>query len=416
MLMSATPTVLDLRFDWPELRQPIFFIVDDPAPCLNLAFYEQYFEEHVRDVPNRFTAAWADLIEEFGVRGKFSVLPVPAGIGRVDRPLPDVAPGDQEEFLRIMRERVSPRMDIGIEFLTHWHAWDLRRERPVDYTEKTMGPHTNRAHLTEYFSYGLRILADLGLDPTGVTSPGASCREIEWIYQAAVRDAVREVRGLPIAWYFLHVDDYSPVVLPRVKSLDAERGEACVTMVSMAGDPMWRTQFGEPSPMDEWISADGSRGRLVELFRNGSVIGFHTHWQSLFSNGRATGLADFRVALSRIREHFGERVRWTKCSELARVVAAQAVTRPTVTADLHSVTVALSSTIACPDFTCRLALAHEPRAVRVAIEAAGEGVPLRRLPGDEAILRPASWRWRAGELAWCADQPAGTMRVSIEVA
>jgi hypothetical protein len=414
--MFASPTVRDLRFDWPELRLPIFFIVDDPAPCLNLAFYEQYFEEHVRDVPNRFTAAWADMIEEFGVRGKFTVLPVPAGIGRVDRPLPDVAPRDQEEFLRIMRDRVSPLMDIGIEFLTHWHAWDLRRERPLDYTEKTMGPHTNRGHLTEYFSYGLRILTDLGLKPTGVTSPGAACREIEWHYQGAVRDAVRDTCGLPIAWYFLHVDDHSPVVLPRIMSLDAEKGEACVTMVSMAGDPMWRTQFGEPSPMEEWISADGQRGRLVDLFRNGSVIGFHTHWQSLFSNGRAVGLADFRIALSRIQEHFGDRVRWTKCSELARIVAAQAVARPAVVADARSVTVALSSTIACSDFTCRLALPQEPRSVSVAVGDSRAGTPLRRLAPDAAILQPASWLWRAGELAWGADLPAGSIRVRVELA
>jgi hypothetical protein len=409
------PTALDLHFDWPELRLPIFFIVDDPAPCLNLAFYEQYFEEHVRNVPNAFTAAWADLIEEFGVRGKFTVLPVPAGIGRVDRPLPDVAPTDQAGFLKIMRERVSPLMDIGIEFLTHWHAWDLRRERPVDYTEKTMGSHTNRGHLTEYFAYGLRILEGLGLHPTGVTSPGAACREIEWVYQGAVRDAVREACGLPIAWYFLHVDDHSPVVLPRVMSLDPAKGEACVTMVSMAGDPMWRTQFGEPSPMDEWITADGQRGRLAELFRNRSVIGFHTHWQSLFSNGRAQGLGDFRVALSRIREHFGDRVRWTKCSDLARIVAAQAVTRSTVAADERSVTVTLTSTIACPEFTCRLALAREPRTVSVAVGDARNGHPLRHLTGDGATLQPASWRWRAGELAWCADLPAGTARVQVEL-
>src|SRR5436309_11685622 len=110
--MTRNCSVLDLKFEWPRRRLPVFFIVDDPAPCLNLAFYEQYFEPHVRDVPNSFTSAWADLIGEFGVRGKFSVLPVPAGIGRIDRPLPDVRPADQAEFLRIVRERVSPLMDV----------------------------------------------------------------------------------------------------------------------------------------------------------------------------------------------------------------------------------------------------------------------------------------------------------------
>src|SRR5256885_14439769 len=98
--MPRAVSVLDLRFDWPRLRLPIFFIVDDPAPCLNLAFYEQYFEPHVRNVPNTFTAAWADVVEEFEIRGKFSVLPVPAGSGRIDRPLAAGRPAGPGGVLR----------------------------------------------------------------------------------------------------------------------------------------------------------------------------------------------------------------------------------------------------------------------------------------------------------------------------
>jgi hypothetical protein len=406
--MADSPTVLDLHFEWPRLRLPIFFIVDDPAPCLNLAFYEQYFETHARDVPNTFTAAWADVIEEFGVRGKFSVLPVPAGIGRIDRPLPDVRPADQEECLRILRERVLPQMDVNIEFLTHFLAWDIKRERPIDYTEKTMAPFTNRGHLTEYFAYGLRILENVGLQPNGATSPGASCREIEWEYQGAIRDAVREVRGLPIAWYFLHVDTESPVVLPRIMSLDAAKGEACVTMVSASIDPSWQTQFEKPSNLDALITADGQSGRLVELYRNRSVIGFHTHWQSLFSEGRATGLGDFRVTLSRIREHLGAGVLWMKCSELAQVVAAQAVARATVAARAEEIEVTLTSTIACPDFTVRLTLDREIRTVRAGAQE------LRRLPDSADTLEPGSWRQRHGEVAWCADLPAGELTLLLQ--
>jgi hypothetical protein len=406
--MARPVSALDLRFDWPRRRRPIFFIVDDPAPCLNLAHYEQYFEPHVRDVPNSFTAAWADVVEEFGMRGKFSVLPVPAGIGRIDRPLPDVKPADQEEFLRIIRERVSPQMDICIEFLTHFHAWDIRRERPVDYTEKTMAPFTNRGHLTEYFVYGLRILNDLGLDPTGATSPGASCREIEWVYQGAIRDAVREVCGLPIAWYFLHVDDRSPVVLPRIMSLDAEKAEACVTMVSAGNDPSWQTQRGEPSNLDILITADGQSGRLVELYRNSSVIGFHTHWQSLFSEGRATGLNDLRITLGRIREHLGDGVLWVKCSELARYVAAQAVTRASVVERNGGAEVRLTSTIACPDFTARLQCERDVRTVRSGTQE------LRRLPNGSPTLEPGSWTRERDGIAWCADLPAGELTLRAE--
>jgi hypothetical protein len=406
--MARPVSALDLRFEWPRLRLPIFFIVDDPAPCLNLAYYEQYFEPHVRDVPNSFTARWADVVEEFGVRGKFSVLPVPAGIGRIDRPLPDVKPADQAEFLRIMRERVCPLMDICIEFLTHFHAWDLKRERPVDYTEKTMAPFTNRGHLTEYFSYGLRILNAVGLEPTGATSPGASCREIEWAYQGAIRDAVREVRGLPIAWYFLHVDDRSPVVLPRIMSLDRERGEACVTMVSAGNDPSWRTQSEEPSTLDDLITADGQSGRLVDLYRNRSVIGFHTHWQSLFSEGRATGLSDFRITLGRIREHLGDGVLWMKCSELARYVAGQAVTEAAITERAGAVEARLTSTIDCPDFTASLVCERDVRAVRA------DGRELRRLPDGSPTLQPGSWTRTRDGVAWCADLPAAELSVRID--
>lgn len=406
------PTARDVRFLWPQRRLPIFFIVDDPAPCLNLAHYEQYWEPHVRDVPNTFTHAWADLIAEFGVRGKFSVLPVPAAIGRIDRPLPDVKPSDQAEFLSIMRERVSPQMDIGIEFLTHFLAWDIRHDRPRDYTEKTMAPHIGgRDRLTEYFAYGLRILHDLGLNPTGATSPGASLVEREWDYQAAIADAVRSVTGLPIAWYFLHVDDRSPVVLPRVMSLDREAGTACVTMVSAGNDPSWNTQRGLPSTLDDLITPDGQAGRLVDLYRNDSVIGFHTHWQSLFSEGRETGLRDLRITLGRIGEHFGGGVRWTKCSELARVTAAQAVTRVAVeeTPD-GALAVRLSSTIACPDFTVRLDVGQRS----VHSVHAGENELRRLQPDGSGPLEPNTWRKDGSSIAWCADLPVEEQTVRLQ--
>ncbi|HET6387044.1 MAG TPA: hypothetical protein VFJ58_26960 [Armatimonadota bacterium] len=399
--------VRDLRFEWPQLRRPMFLIVDDPAPCLNLAHYEQYFEPHVRDVPNSFTNAWADLIEEFGVRGKFSVLPVPAGIGRIDRPLPGVKPSDQAEFLRIARDRISPRMDICIEFLTHFLAWDIHHDRPLDYTEKTMGPFTSEGHLTEYFTYGLRILDSLGLSPTGATSPGAACCDIEGAYSRAIRDAVREARGLSIAWYFLHVDVSSPVVLPRLMSLNENSGQACVSLLSAGNDPSWQTQRQEPSNLDMLITADGQSGRLVELFRNGSPISFHTHWQSLFSEGRATGLTDFRVLFGRIREHFGERALWTKCSDLARVWAAQAATRVIVSETEAAAEIRLRSPIACPDFTVSV------RCDREAIRVYAGAQILKPASGDRH-LQPDTWRHSDGVLSWCAALPAGEVVVRIE--
>lgn len=406
--MVCSISTRNIRYEWPQLRLPIYLIVDDPTPCLNMPFYEQYFEPHVRDIPNAFTAAWADAVEEFGVRGKFSVIPIPAGIGRIDRPLPDVRPVDQAEFLDIVRERVSPRMDICIEFLTHFLVWDIQSERPGEYMEKIMGHFTNQDHLTEYFAYGLRILDGLGLQPTGATSPGSACREIEGVYQSAIHDALLEVRRLPIAWYFLHVDALSPIVTPRIMSLNAQRGEACVSMVSMKSDAMSPTQRGEPSKLDILITADGQAGRLVDLFRNGSSISFHTHWQSLFSEGRWTGLQDIRTVFQRIREHFKDDVLWMKCSELAQTVAAQAVTRATVEESLDGIEVHLSSTISCQDFTVSVKCAREIRVVQA------DGRTLKRLPDDASHLQPSTWKRDGDRIFWCSDLPLGAAVIRLE--
>ena len=48
-----------------------------------------------------------------------------------------------------------------------------------------------------------------------------------------------------------------------------------------------------------------------------------THWQSLFSNGRRTGLKILNEVCRRVQGSLGDQVQWTHCSELARIIAAQ---------------------------------------------------------------------------------------------
>jgi hypothetical protein len=95
-----------------------------------------------------------------------------------------------------------------------------------------------------------------------------------------------------------------------------------------------------------------------------------------------------------------------KCSELARVVAAQAVAQTTVWEERESVAVRLTSTITCPDFTVRLRMDREVRAMR-----AGDR-ELQRLPDGSLTLEPFTWCRAGDEIAWCADLPAGELTVS----
>jgi hypothetical protein len=59
------------------------------------------------------------------------------------------------------------------------------------------------------------------------------------------------------------------------------------------------------------------------LHTTGTPMVIVTHWQSLFSNGRRTGLRILSEVCRRVQGCLGEQVQWTHCSELARIIAAQ---------------------------------------------------------------------------------------------
>src|SRR5947209_7210368 len=74
----------------PNLRVSVALIVDDPAPCINPLWYfrnqvdGQAEPVYARTIPLDFMQAWCQWIQETGIRGDFTVLPYPAGLGRVD--------------------------------------------------------------------------------------------------------------------------------------------------------------------------------------------------------------------------------------------------------------------------------------------------------------------------------------------
>ena len=76
------------------------------------------------------------------------------------------------------------------------------------------------------------------------------------------------------------------------------------------------------SVADRYLTEDGRGGRLAQLFDAGTPIVFHTHWQSLYSNGRRTGLRVLGEVGRRVASAWGDGVRWVKCSGLAAEVAA----------------------------------------------------------------------------------------------
>jgi len=120
-------TLLDgaARVEHPALRQPICLVVDDPMPGYNPAHFHSGFRLGPLRIPPDLIDRFADLVETTGIRGKFSVVPYPFGLGRVDQEVEGVSPLDLRHFLDVVRERLAPYLDISPEVLTHWNALDL---------------------------------------------------------------------------------------------------------------------------------------------------------------------------------------------------------------------------------------------------------------------------------------------------
>jgi hypothetical protein len=104
---------------------PVSLIIDDGAPVDPL-FYELPGYKTPFLVPAEFTKKVAETFDRFNIQGKFTLIPMPSCLGRIDQSLKRVPQEHLQEFLKIVRERIYPRFDITPEFLTHLCAYDLK--------------------------------------------------------------------------------------------------------------------------------------------------------------------------------------------------------------------------------------------------------------------------------------------------
>lgn len=407
----------DVRIENPGMQVPATFLLDDPAPLRNPMFYQRAMRDYVEEVPNSFATAFAEMVERTGMRGKFSLLPYPIGLGRIDQGLTGVAPAQLEEFLVIVRERITPRFDISPEMLTHWNALDLATGRLLPYWEHDWSRRQNREVFTPYISLALEILNNVDIPANGVTSPWDFGHGVEDEYVPAILAAQQRVNNLALTWYMLDWDGTSRFVSPRVMHLDTESATAVVSIVSGDGfDFAWETQDGAPASIDRLISRDGTSGRLVDLARAGSPISFLSHWQSLFSNGSAAGLQALEEVANRIGDHLGAAVRWTTPSSLARTAVAAAATSISVMpGDNGSVQrIAVSAPFSCPSFTLSIAgLPLDNSDIQVVSVEKRPMVRQTSAAGSRILLPTNCWTTRDGRLYACWDVREGVTELVI---
>ena len=312
-------------------KTPISLIIDDGSPVDPL-FYELPGYETPFLVSAGFTRRVADTFDRFDLRGKFTVIPMPSCLGRIDQSLKRVPQDHLQEFLGLVRERIASRFDITPEFLTHLCAYNLKTG---DYQrhlfEDTWITQAPLEEIIEYFMLAFQILRNVGIEATGITSPWVSGIDVEQKYVHALAEAQWNVFKRKLTWYFLHaVDDTENPLQCAITYKDDARGQIVVSVPSNGGDIFWSME--QPTQMerlkfinagiDRLVSPDGRSGRIRQLIESGYPVVLVTHWQSLYTQGTELGLEGLITLAERIQKVFGSSLEWVTCSEMARQYAS----------------------------------------------------------------------------------------------
>lgn len=318
---------------------PITLIIDDPAPLVNVFWWHRAEEQNtaepklksgesvVRDIPLDFLKEFVEVIYRWGIKGKFSVVPIPAGLGKISVGWEGCNLQALERWISIVHKEIMPRMDITPEILTHAKTLDLDSMKLLADNESNWSMKQTEATLTPYISYALQLLKDVGLEANGVTSPWDFGCHVEADYQRAIHNSLKKISARTENWYFLHMNYTSNKFESQV--VFQSDHEFLVSIVAQCEDYLWNTMEEShfknkqyiSSVADQFIKEDGEKGRLVELYRLGIPMVIVTHWQSLYSNGRRTGLEVLAEVGRRIQSNWNGQIQWLTCSDLAREIA-----------------------------------------------------------------------------------------------
>jgi hypothetical protein len=305
---------------------PFSLIIDDGSPVDPL-FYEIPGYETPYLVPLEFVQRVAETFDHFDLRGKFTLIPMPSCLGRLDQSLKRVPQAHLEGFLKVMRERIAPRFDITPEFLTHLRAYDLKTGSFLHIFEDVWISQASLEEIVEYFVLAFTILKNVGLPATGITSPWVSGIDVEKKYAQALGEAQWKVFQRKLTWYFLHDTEWGA---PRHCSIEyeaRESGQQVVSVPANTAEVFWsmeltsqpeREQFIR-NGIDRLLSPDGRTGRIRDLVEGGFPVVLVTHWQSLYTQGTGLGLEGISTLAQRIQKVFGNTMEWVTCLQQAQL-------------------------------------------------------------------------------------------------
>lgn len=403
-------------------RVPLSIIIDDSTVLVNLNYFWMRDRNPVdsqgrrwEDVPvvhpESFTREFAEWCLDNGVRGKFSIVPCPAALGRIDEGLPLFSKAQQDSWLQMCREVIVPAFDITPEMITHSFVVDLETFQPVEsriweqYEWETL-PIDQEELVIDYIATACRILGNVGLTPEGVTSPGGFGGRTLEFYAKVAGLAIREATGNPTPYFFKRFSGDNIVETP-VWYADRDDGTAVGEILATTGDwtGSW-TGYGEVSA-DNYITENLQGGRIPALVDADVPVVFCSHWQGFYGlhNDDRRGFKTLKTVVRRLKEldPKGERMQWRKCSEITNYACAKEMAEISV----QGQTIKLDLPVVVPDFTLCLTDV-EPRKISV------DGKPLAQAPTRASFKSGTFMESRDGYLvAFDPNKRQTTVEVEI---
>jgi hypothetical protein len=415
----------------PMNRTPVALIIDDSTCLVNLNHFAvpqfaeawqtqrqlgQAYNHNWRDwpaeIPDAFIRKFGEWSRDHGIKGKFSVVPYPACVGRLDRVLPGWTQAQLRDSIKLVQELMVPNWDIHPEMITHTWAIDTKTGHP--YPERDLKHMENwdfsvgksADELGDYMSYALTILKNVGFTCEGITTPGGFGSKAMASLAMGTLQAVRNVFGSTVGevpHFFRNLyDKGDESVAPKVfyaSGLGTNDPRCSVSIIGCTGD--WTGGWDNSPPVgpDAFITPDLQKGRMVDVIARGNEPAIMVaHWTGIYWNGQEKGFTIFREVVRRLNERYGQSLVWMKLAEIARYWAAKELTQITRTAD--GSTLQFDAPFACPAFT-----------VRVPLTGPAAPQALKRVTTGQ--LTPGTFTEDKAALVCCIDLPKGRSELRV---
>lgn len=372
----------------PLLRTPLALIIDDSCPVINKAWYwiqarhewrlkhapdkppsgwEQHYDKlgsMANTIPAAFAQQWGEWCAEQGIKGKYSMVPFPAGVGRIDKGFPGFTERELRDWLRVTKTIIHKNFDITPEMITHTRVVDLKTWQLTDAWEQYEWVDPPVDLLTDYVTAAMQLLKNAGIACDGVTSPGVFGSKKESAYARAVLDASLRVNNNPRPFYFLWAKTNE---LPSVPlwHVDKAKGRAVASIIPCTGDWCGATGYDTSNP-DLYITEDLGGGRLPVVLAKELPTILLAHWPCFYANG-GPGFKTLKEVKRRLDAYDPDRTKtlWMKTSEIGHYWMARQLSDITVERGARAAEASVRISTAFPTANFTLALDCTAKHIRL---------------------------------------------------